>query len=122
MSFLRNMFFRGGASGTMNADVREIASRSLKRVIDVREPGEFAGELGHIEGAELVPLATLPEAARTWPRDAELVVVCRSGARSSRAAEVLRELGFERVVNMSGGMTAWNAAGLPVARDITRGR
>ena len=121
MSFLRNMF-QPDASGTTNADVREIASRSPKRVIDVREPGEFAGELGPIEGAELVPLATLPEAARNWPRDAELVVVCRSGARSSRAAQVLKELGFEHVVNMSGGMTAWNAAGLPVARDVTRGR
>ena len=120
MNFLRNMF-QAGASGTTNADVREVASRSPRRVIDVREPGEFTGELGHIEGAELVPLATLPEAARTWARDAELVVVCRSGARSSRAADVLRGLGFERVVNMSGGMTAWNAAGLPVTRDITRG-
>ena len=121
MSILRNMF-QAGASGTTNADVREVAARAPRRVIDVREPGEFAGDLGHIEGAELVPLATLPDAARTWPRDAELVVVCRSGARSGRAAQVLKELGFERVVNMSGGMTAWNAAGLPVARDVARGR
>ena len=121
MNFLRNMF-QPGASGTTNADVREIASRSPRRVIDVREPGEFAGELGHIEGAELVPLGTLPEAARDWPRDAELVVVCRSGARSSRAAQVLKELGFERVVNMSGGMIAWNDAGLPVGRAAPRGR
>ena len=121
MNVFRNMF-GGGASGTTNVDARDVASRSPKRVIDVREPGEFTGELGHIEGAERVALATLPEAARSWARDAELVVVCRSGARSSRAAEVLRGLGFERVVNMSGGMTAWNAAGLPVARDITRGR
>ena len=121
MSFLRNMF-QWGASGATNVDVRAVAERSPKRVIDVREPSEFTGELGHIEGAELVPLATLPEAARAWPRDTELVVVCRSGARSSRAAQVLKELGFERVVNMSGGMTAWNQAGLPVERSAPRGR
>ena len=116
MNFIRELL-RGGASGVRNVDVREIAERaSSMRVVDVREPSEFEGELGHIAGAELVPLGTLPDAARGWPRDAEIVVVCRSGARSGRAAGILGGLGFQRVVNMTGGMSSWNAAGLPVQR------
>lgn len=84
------------------------------RVIDVREPGEFTDELGHIERAELVPLGTVSVAAERWAKDADLVIVCRSGRRSGEAARVLALAGFTRVVNMVGGMLAWNAAGLPV--------
>ena len=117
MNFVRNIL-QGDASGVRDADVCDLAPHaSSMRVVDVREPSEFAGGLGHIAGAELVPLGTLSDAARDWPRDAELVVVCRSGARSVRAAQVLKDLGFQRVVNMTGGMTAWNAAGLPVERE-----
>ena len=83
-------------------------------VIDVREPREFTDELGHIEGAELVPLATVVAAAKRWAKDADLVIVCRSGRRSGAAARVLALAGFGRVMNMVGGMLAWNAAGLPV--------
>ena len=53
--------------------------------------------------------------ARTWNRDDELVIVCRSGARSARAAEALAAMGFRRVMNLTGGMLAYTAAGLPVA-------
>lgn len=83
------------------------------RVIDVREPAEFTGELGHIPGAELVPLATLASAAASWPREDELIVVCRSGGRSAKAAAQLSGMGFQRVMNMAGGMLAYSQAGLP---------
>jgi sulfur-carrier protein adenylyltransferase/sulfurtransferase len=86
------------------------------RLIDVREPGEYNAELGHIPGTDLVPLAGVLGAAASWDRDAELVVVCRSGGRSGRAAQGLVAMGFRRVMNMSGGMLAYNAAGLPVVR------
>ncbi len=85
------------------------------RVVDVREPHEYVGELGHIEGAELVPLATVSNAARSWSRDEEVVVVCRSGARSTQASRSLVSMGFTRVMNLRGGMIAWNQAALPVA-------
>ncbi len=78
------------------------------RVIDVREPNEFNGPLGHIEGAELVPLATLLRAAEAWNQGETLVMVCRSGARSARATQVLGQLGFQTVYNLAGGMIAWN--------------
>lgn len=83
-------------------------------VVDVREPSEFGAELGHIAGAHLVPLATLPVEARTWDPTKTIVVVCRSGGRSARAARQLVQMGFERVINLRGGMMAWNDAGRPI--------
>ena len=86
------------------------------RLVDVREPGEYLGELGHIQGTALVPLATVSAASSGWDRQEDIVMICRSGARSGRAAKALVELGFTRVMNMKGGMLAWNQAGLPVKR------
>jgi len=86
------------------------------RVVDVREVPEFDGPLGHIDGAELVPLGTVSKAAAGWGRDERLLVVCRSGGRSSRAAAQLTAMGFGKVYNLSGGMMDWNKAALPVAR------
>lgn len=93
-----------------------LAVRGKVRFVDVREPVEWAGELGHIEGAELVPLATVAQAAAGWDRAAEVVLVCRSGGRSGRATAQLASMGFSGVYNMVGGMLAWNDAKLPVAR------
>lgn len=91
-------------------------ARGSVTVVDVRQPGEFTGELGHVPGATLVPLDTLAEAARDWDRDAPIVLVCRSGRRSSTGAAELVAAGFKQVMNLSGGMTAWGAQGLPVER------
>lgn len=87
-------------------------------VLDVREPEEFTGELGHIEGALLVPLDAL---ASRLPKlagytDREVVLVCRAGARSATAGAILAAAGFRRALNLTGGMLAWTAAGLPVQR------
>lgn len=87
--------------------------RTSIRVVDVREPVEFTGELGHIAEAELVPLGTVMDAAAKWDKSAPLILVCRSGARSARAGEALVAMGFEHVTNMVGGMIAWNQEGLP---------
>ncbi len=84
------------------------------RLVDVRQPEEFTGELGHIAGAELHPLASLDAGAAGWDPAAPVVVLCRSGGRSGRAAMVLENLGFSRVASMAGGMLAWNDAGLPL--------
>ena len=78
------------------------------RIMDVRQPEEFVGELGHMDGAELVPLATVPSAAGSWTKTEPVLVVCRSGARGVAAAHLLLNLGFEEVTNLSGGMIAWN--------------
>lgn len=89
-------------------------SRGRVRLVDVREVIEFTGDLGHIQGAELVPLATLGGHAPAWDRDEPIVTVCRSGGRSGTAARVLVNLGFSKVASMAGGMLAWTAQGLPV--------
>lgn len=83
------------------------------RLVDVRRPDEYTGPLSHIDGTELVPLQTLETAAAGWDRDAAVVVLCRSGGRSGRAAVALENLGFSRVASMAGGMTAWNNEGRP---------
>lgn len=80
------------------------------RLIDVRQPEEFEDALGHLPGAELVPLGTLGHAAADWDRHEPLVVVCRSGGRSGRAALGLLGMGFDRVVSLRGGMLAVQAA------------
>ena len=87
-------------------------------LLDVREPEEFVGELGHIAGSLLVPLDAL---AQRLPKligycDREVVVVCRAGARSASAGAMLRRAGFTRVENLAGGMLQWIRAGLPVQR------
>lgn len=92
------------------------AARGHVHLVDVREPHEFTGELGHIPGAELVPMATVMAAARDWDKDDALILICRSGARSGRAAEALVAAGFRRVMNMAGGMLAYHSQGLPVER------
>lgn len=82
---------------------------SKVRVIDVREPHEYFGELGHLDSASLVPLATLPFTAQQWDREFTYLLVCRSGRRSGTAVQLLEELGFEQVINLRGGMLAQRA-------------
>lgn len=96
--------------------VRSAGSAGI-RLIDVREPDEFRGELGRIQGAELVPLGTIERAAAAWDRAQPVVLICRSGGRSGKAALTLLAAGFGKVVSMRGGMMGWNAKGLPVERD-----
>ncbi|MDO9017301.1 MAG: rhodanese-like domain-containing protein [Myxococcales bacterium] len=87
------------------------------RLVDVREVGEFNNELGHVPGSGLTPLATLEAAAAAWDRSAPLVLICRSGGRSAKAALSLIGLGFTRVASLRGGMLAWNSMRLPVERE-----
>lgn len=94
--------------------------RGALRLIDVREPDEFDGPLGHIDGAELVPLATLPAFAASLDRQAPMLLICRSGARSARAATMLAAAGFTALYNLAGGMLVWEATGLPVVRATPR--
>jgi glyoxylase-like metal-dependent hydrolase (beta-lactamase superfamily II)/rhodanese-related sulfurtransferase len=90
------------------------------RLVDVREHPEFCGALGHIEGAELVPLATLETAARDWDRSMPIVAVCTYGTRSGKAALLLRAQGFAHVASLHGGMVRWAELGLP-AQEVRGG-
>lgn len=77
------------------------------RVVDVRTHEELGGELGRIDGAEHVPLDAVVGAAGAWDREKPLVLVCRSGGRSGKAAVDLERMGFKRVASMRGGMRAF---------------
>ena len=81
-----------------------------------REPAEFAA--GHAAGARNVPLATL-DGAKGLPTNKALplVLVCASGARSSRAAAELRKAGYASVHSLSGGTEAWRNASLPIEKS-----
>ncbi len=92
------------------------ANAHAGRLVDVREPGEFDGELGHVPGAELVPLGAIEGVAERWDRASPLLLICRSGGRSGKAALALAARGFGKVASLRGGMLAWNALRLPVAR------
>lgn len=87
------------------------------RLVDVREPDEYVGPLGHIPGAELVPVSTVAAAAAAWDRDTPVLLICRSGARSARAGAALAGMGFRHLYNLVGGMLAWDANGLPRVRE-----
>lgn len=89
--------------------LEELAGRV--RLLDVREADEFSGTLGHISGAELLPLGELKERAQDLPRDTPIITVCRSGARSAQAVVLLQKAGFRRVANLRGGMLRWRAEG-----------
>ena len=84
------------------------------QVLDVREPAEFTGSLGHIKGAKLVPLGSLMNNIEKISKEKPVVVVCRSGARSAQATVMLKNAGFARVANLAGGMLRWRAQHLPV--------
>jgi len=84
------------------------------QLIDVREPAEFDGALGHISTARLVPLGTLAGNLAGFERDRPVVTVCRAGGRSAQATLVLQKAGFAKVANLAGGMLQWHAQGLPV--------
>ncbi len=97
---------------------KQLRSDKPPLVLDVREPEEYVGELGHIEGAILVPLDALeirlPKLAGYIGR--EIVVVCRAGARSATGASILQHAGVPHVTNLHGGMLAWARASMPVQR------
>lgn len=88
-------------------------------ILDVREPEEYRGELGHIEGSILIPLKDLTSRADELEefKDKHVIAVCRAGVRSTTAAAILTGLGFEQVSNLKGGMLEWNSQHLPVERN-----
>jgi phage shock protein E len=93
-------------------EVRElqtlIKEKAFFFLLDVRQPEEFAQ--GHIQGAVLMPLGSLPDKYRQIPKGVKLVVYCRSGHRSAQAVSFLLAHGYDKAVSLSGGYTAWSGA------------
>ncbi|MGZ4803341.1 MAG: rhodanese-like domain-containing protein [Acidimicrobiia bacterium] len=97
-----------------STNVEDLDSFSAPVLLDVRDPDEW--EAGHAPDAWFWPLGRLDQVRAELPLGQTIVCVCRSGARSARATEILRSWGFD-AVNLEGGMKAWAAAGRPVERD-----
>jgi len=97
---------------------KEAAERLAEfSAIDVRGDHEFRGPLGRVPGARHLPLGALEARAAELPKGRPLLLVCRSGMRSGKACELLDDLGDLPVVNLVGGMIAWNRGELPVERE-----
>ncbi len=91
------------------ADFKEAFNQASEAVIiDVRSPEEFTE--GHIKGAVNVDIMSpnFPHRVTTLDKSKQYFVVCRSGARSSRACSYLAQQGFDNPVNLAGGMVAWS--------------
>ena len=88
------------------------------QIVDVREPAEFTGPLGHIRGAVLMPLGELQSRLGELNVARPVVTVCRSGTRSAQAAVLLGKAGLAEVANLAGGMLRWRAAGHAVQGGV----
>ena len=106
----------GEAAG--NERTPQVSARAARRLLDsgaalldVREPTEWAE--GHAPGALLIPMGEVQARRDELSHEGRIVVVCRSGGRSAAVTDALRAHGYD-AVNLTGGMCAWTAAGLPV--------
>lgn len=88
-------------------------------LLDVRETSELTGELGHLP--EITHISVKEIAFRldeiASHKNEEIVSICKMGGRAKTAAQLMSEAGFNKVIVLTGGMTAWNQAGLPVVRE-----
>jgi rhodanese-related sulfurtransferase len=90
----------------------ELASADPPLLLDIRNPREWAAR--HIEGSVNIPLNHLQERIAEIPRDRRIAVHCAGGYRSSIATSILHQHGITHLIEMAGGLAAWDAAQLPV--------
>ena len=75
-------------------------------LLDVREPNEY--QIGKIPGSTLIPLGEVPQRLSEIPRDKDIIVHCKMGGRSAKAASFLRQQGYTKVKNLTGGILDWS--------------
>lgn len=97
---------------------RRLAGEAPPFVLDVREPEELVE--GEVPGATMIPMDSLPGHIGEIPLDRTVAVLCRSGVRSASVTEYLKQLGFNDVHNIEGGIRAWNKLGCASAIDDNR--
>jgi rhodanese-related sulfurtransferase len=93
----------------------ELASADPPLLLDCRNPREWATK--HIDGSVNVPLNHLQERIAEIPRDRRIAIHCAGGYRSSIAAGILHQYGITNLIEMAGGLAAWEAAKLPVVSE-----
>ena len=85
---------------------RKIDAKEDFFLLDVREPNEY--QIGKIPGSTLIPLGEVPQRVSEIPRDKEIIVHCKMGGRSAKAAAFLRQQGYTNVKNLKGGILDWS--------------
>lgn len=107
---------RSGMKPISPIEATQLSNRQNAIFLDIRDESEY--RVGHIPSAVHIPLKTLPQriAELEKTRESPIITYCRSGNRSTGAGSVLKKHGFETVYNLSGGLTAWEKANLPVSR------
>ncbi len=120
LALLVRSFLSDVASGVKKVKVSEavnLVNREGARVVDVRTEAEYKN--GHILDSLNLPLGILEQNIKRLGEDKDrpLVVVCRSGQRSTKAAQLLKRHGFTRIYNLAGGILAWEKEGLPLHRE-----
>ena len=88
--------------------------RTELHVLDVRTAVETAEESTRVQGAQLIPINELRDRINEVPKNRPVVTICRAGKRSVLAANILRDAGWHKVENISGGLLRWQDEGLPV--------
>jgi rhodanese-related sulfurtransferase len=108
---------RGTQGGKVNAtEAVRLINREKAVLIDVSEPAEYAA--AHAAGARSVPLGGLEKSANLPKNKAlPLVVLCPTGVRATRAAALLKKLGFDNARALAGGLAAWREANLPLEKS-----
>ena len=105
-----------GQGGLTPAAAVQLINREKAVVVDICEPAEFAA--GHVGGAKNIPLGQLEGklAGSVKNKMVLLILVCQSGARSSRAVAIAKKLGYEQAQSLAGGLGAWRSASLPIEK------
>ncbi|MFM1775593.1 MAG: hypothetical protein RJA53_1203 [Bacteroidota bacterium] len=115
------LFFLACNSNAQNVDANAFEQKINAggvQVLDVRTAGEYSGShLKNVMLADWTNKAQFEERVKYLDKNKTLLVYCAAGGRSGQAAVWLKEQGFKEVVNLQGGITAWNAAGKPVVRE-----
>ena len=94
-------------------------SKAYSQFVDVRTPEEYLS--GHAARAVNIPLDTLTSKLDTLEKNEPVYLICQSGNRSKKAAVMLKDAGFNNVLNVTGGTTAWQAANLPMETKSPHG-
>lgn len=101
--------------GELSEHLDEGGEQDRVLVVDVREPGEYFGDMGHIKGSLHIPLMELKDSLdKLRVEKRKLVFVCNSGERSYYACSFLKDQGIDSVMNLKGGMIQWHLTGLDV--------
>lgn len=100
-------------------EAQAAVSKAYSQLVDVRTPEEYSS--GHAARAVNIPIDTLTAKLDTLEKNEPVYLICQTGNRSKKAAVMLKEAGFNNVLNVTGGTTAWQAANLPMETKSPHG-